>query len=465
MDPAYEFQAPQFVDFNNIGENDENAVDEFFNVDMESGEEWTTAVSTLEDEEQMECREAVERSKKDATFQVSAPVRIPHQVPHSLLPKNHPPSSSSLDIPRRPGKPSNMVTSWGTGQLTKTSGKGHLNSSKPQVKKIPQGKVGRADLHAAVKSTIGMGRSSPRLLHRTPRRLGVGVSRLLGGTPKRLGTNSQEPRLAAGRPRTQIQRSLNTPTASRSRMIAKSPSIPIPFPKSPDVGTRSKNRMLGEDLPQNQPSKQPTTKYRSQAEQILSYQRSTPSRFRSRPHQPPKAGSVPQRQLHPVPAVQNTGTRPKSAKAIPPPKKTTHARSIPKKATVVESLAESAKTKFGLHQRRLPSTELLRDSTTRPSITIPAPFKFTTQVRAGEREKFEALKRKKESAAEESKRLEDEKQAKENEEALIQARKALVHKAQPIRNFKPLEIKRSDKKLTMPFSPNIGLVKGPNCSR
>jgi len=358
-----------------------------------------------------------------------------------------------------------MVTSWGTGQVSKTSGKGHLNPTKPQVKKVTQGKVGRADLHAAVKSTIGAGRSSPRLLHRTPRRLVVGTSRLLGGTPKRLGTNSQEPRLAAVRPRTQIQRSLNTPTASRSRRRSKSPSIPIPFANSPEVVSRIKNRMLGEDLASNQSSKQPTTKYRSQAEQILSYQRSTPSRFRSRPHQPPKASSVPQRQLHPVPAGQNTGTRPKSAKAILPPKMTTHARSIPKKATVVESLAESAKTKFGLHQRRLPSTELLRDSTTRPSITIPAPFKFTTQVRAGEREKFEALKRKKESAAEESKRLEDEKQAKENEEALIQARKALVHKAQPIRNFKPLEIKRSDKKLTMPFSPNIGLVKGPNCSR
>jgi len=465
MDPAYEFQAPQFVDFNHIGENDENAVDEFFNVDMESGEEWTTAVSTLEDEDQMECREAADKSKKDATFQVSAPVRIPHQVHHSLLPKNHPPSSS-VDILRKPGKPSNMVTSWGTGQVTKTSGKGHLNSTKPQVKRVPQGKVGRADVHAAVKSTIGMGRSSPRLLHRTPRRLAVGcASRLLGGTPKRLGTNSQEPRLAAARPRTQIQRSLNTPTASRSRRRSKSPSIPIPFADSPEVVTRIKNRMLGEDLASNQSNKQPATKYRSQAEQILSYQRSTPSRFRSRPHQPPKASSVPHRQLHPVPAGQNTGTRAKSAKVILPPKMTTNARSIPKKATVVESLAESAKTKFGIHQRRLPSTELSRDSTTRPSITIPAPFKFTTQVRAGEREKFEALKRKKESAAEESKRLEDEKQAKENEEALIQARKALVHKAQPIRNFKPLEIKRSDKKLTMPFSPNIGLVKGPNCSR
>lgn len=410
----------------------------------------------------MECRDAADRPKQDATFQVSAPVRIPPKVSHPLLVKNHPPSSS-LDIPRKPGKPSNMVTSWGSGHVKKISGKGHLNSTKPQVKKVIPGKVGRADLHSAVKSTLGVVRSSPRHLHRTPRRLGFGTSRLLG-TPKRLGTNCQEPRLAAARPRSQIQRSLNTPTASRSRRRSKSPNIPIPFPKTPEVVTRFKNRMLGEELPQNQPSKQPAAKFRSQAEQIISFQRSTPSRFRSRPPQPPKPSTVPQRQLRQVPAGQDLEARPKPAKSILPPKMT-NARSIPKKATVVESLAESAKTKFGLNQRRFPSTESLRESTTRPSITIPAPFKFTTQVRAGEREKFEAFKRRKESAAEERKRIEDEKQAKENEEALVQTRRALVHKAQPVRNFKPLEIKRSDKKLTMPFGPNFGLVKGPNCSR
>jgi len=427
-----------------------------------------------EDDDHIEGREVANSSKQDATFQVTAPVRIPHQVPHS-----HPPSSS-IDIQRKPGKPSNMVTSWGTGQVTRISGKGHSNTTKPPIKKVPPGKVGRADLHAAVKSTICVGRSSPRLLHRTPRRLGVGAARLLGGTPKRLGTNSarllggtpkrlgtnsQEPRLAAARPRSQIQRSLNTPTASRSRRRSKSPSIPITFPKTPEVVAKFKNRKLGEDLPLNQSSKQPVSKFKSQSEQILSFQRSTPSRFRSRPHQPPNSSSVPQRQLHPVLAGQNLGARLKSAKFTLPPKMTTNTRSMLKKATVVESLAESAKTKNDIHQRRPLSSEAPRDSTTRPSITIPAPFKFTTQVRAGEREKFEAFKRKKESAAEERKRIEDEKQAKENEEALVQARRALVHKAQPIRNFKPLEIKRSDKKLTMPASPNFGLVKGPNCSR
>ena len=44
MDPSWEFQAPQFVDFNNLERVEDKKVDEFFNVDMESGELWTTAL-------------------------------------------------------------------------------------------------------------------------------------------------------------------------------------------------------------------------------------------------------------------------------------------------------------------------------------------------------------------------------------------------------------------------------------
>merc|ERR1719352_1967358 len=152
---------------------------------------------------------------------------------------------------------------------------------------------------------------------------------------------------------------------SRSRRRSKSPNIPIPFPSTPEVVTKSKNRMLGVDLDQPQPSRQQPTKFRSTAEQIHSYQRSTPSRFRSRPHLPSKPNSVfPRQLLRAVPVGKELGAKPKSVKAILPPKMSS-VRSIPKKATVVEALAESAKTKFGHHQRRLPSSEAVRDSATR----------------------------------------------------------------------------------------------------
>ena len=67
--------------------------------------------------------------------------------------------------------------------------------------------------------------------------------------------------------------------------------------------------------------------------------------------------------------------------------------------------------------------------------------------------------RKKETAAEEKKRVDDEKRERELKEELVQARKALVHKAQPIRSFKPILIKRSDKKTTSPVTPHLGVAR------
>ena len=48
MDPSWEFQAPQFVDFNNLERAEDKKADDFFNVDMESGELWTTALEEAE---------------------------------------------------------------------------------------------------------------------------------------------------------------------------------------------------------------------------------------------------------------------------------------------------------------------------------------------------------------------------------------------------------------------------------
>ena len=45
MDPSWEFQAPQFVDFNNIGNEEDNA-DEFFGVD-ENGVRLSSGFGTV----------------------------------------------------------------------------------------------------------------------------------------------------------------------------------------------------------------------------------------------------------------------------------------------------------------------------------------------------------------------------------------------------------------------------------
>eukprot|EP00092_Neocalanus_flemingeri_P009887 GFUD01010656.1.p1 GENE.GFUD01010656.1~~GFUD01010656.1.p1 ORF type:complete len:448 (-),score=125.08 GFUD01010656.1:111-1454(-) len=447
MDPIWEFQAPQFVDFNNLGETEDKTVDEFFNVDMESGEHWVTAVSSLGEEkmdEDVPDSPLSLSTRSDRTFQVASAISVPLPTLCTNLP---------------PKKPSNMVTSWGPGQIIKTSGTG-INTARAPVKGNPIGRGGKmrkmdnpsSQNGAVMARTIGAGknRNTPRHHQRTPRRLAVGNSRLGAGTPKRLGTNYLEPRLAVARPRTQAQRSLNTPTASR--MKRKSPSIPIPFPHTLEVVKRFKNKVLGAEL---QPSKQPPTKFRSQAEQILSFQRSTPSRFRTRQQSArPRYGSVQQEQPQPA-LAQLQRARPRLATVPQTPNLATKARCLNrKKATVVETLAESVKIKAGQHR--------LAVSAAVPSITVPEPFKLSTQFRAGEREPFELMKRQKEKAAEEQRRLEDVMKENEEQEEIVKVRKTLVHRAQPVANYKPLVIKRSDKKLTMPASPHLRSTRGAN---
>merc|ERR1719508_131571 len=121
-----------------------------------------------------------------------------------------------------------------------------------------------------------------------------------------------------------------------------------------------------------------------------------------------------------------------------------------RKATVVETLAENKIVSAVIGPTRL-------------AITIPQPFMLSTQLREGEREQFELTKRQKEAAAEEKRRLDDERKEKEEQEELVKVRKGLVHRAQPVRNYKPLEIKRSDKQPTMPASIHLGPARGAKC--
>ena len=94
------------------------------------------------------------------------------------------------------------------------------------------------------------------------------------------------------------------------------------------------------------------------------------------------------------------------------------------------------------------------------STTIPEPFNFKTVKRAGERGEFERMKRLRETAAEEEKMRENKRKLRAEQEDVLKVRKVLVHKAQPVKNYKPLAIKRSEKKLTLPASPHLGVIRG-----
>jgi len=435
MDQKYEFEAPQYVDFNNLAEND-NEVDEFFNVDMESGEAWVTANNTL--------GESVSTS-----YEGGAPTRgtievHAHEPEPMSMDDNHVRPSETVEVPKQPTRaPSNMVTSW-SGPVIRILGKG-INPTKAaqqRTRKPIQGKVGRANILSTVQASLANPRNTTKHQHGTPRRLLTGNTRTRGcSTPKRLGTNLFEPRLAVSRPRTQIQKSLNTPTASKFRRKSKSP-VSIPFPKTPAVMQRYKSRQLGDLGQVDDVAQQPEqrlmkkennsqTRFRSQAEQIKLYQSSTPLRFRSRPKY---SKSVPVARHYSAPAY-GARARPRTTVQGPVPSS---------KTTVVQTIRNDSK--FNLQETK---------NVVKPTITIPAPFKFTTEIRAEERAKFEVLIREKETAVKEKQRLEDEEKAKEENEELIKARRALVHKAQPIHCPKPLIIKKSDKRPTNPLTPQF----------
>ena len=170
MDQKYEFEAPQYVDFNNLAENDDEA-DEFFNVDMESGEAWVTANNTLAD--------CVGSSNEGVAPSHDTKERHGHESEQMSIDDNLDGPSINIDIPKQPKRaPSNMVTSW-SGPITRILGKG-INPAKAaqsRTKKPPQAKVGRAEILSTVQATLANKKTNPKYAHGTPRRLLVGSSK------------------------------------------------------------------------------------------------------------------------------------------------------------------------------------------------------------------------------------------------------------------------------------------------
>ncbi|XP_041712042.1 targeting protein for Xklp2-like isoform X3 [Coregonus clupeaformis] len=89
------------------------------------------------------------------------------------------------------------------------------------------------------------------------------------------------------------------------------------------------------------------------------------------------------------------------------------------------------------------------------SVLVPELFQLSTERRAKERLEFERAVNEKEALRarmEEEQRMEQEECEKEK---MARLRQEQVHKAQPIRRYKQLELKKSDVTLTVPQSPNF----------
>ncbi|CDQ99423.1 unnamed protein product [Oncorhynchus mykiss] len=86
---------------------------------------------------------------------------------------------------------------------------------------------------------------------------------------------------------------------------------------------------------------------------------------------------------------------------------------------------------------------------------VPEGFQLSTERRAKERLEFDRAVSEKEvlrARMEEEQRREQEEREKED---MARLRLEQVHKAQPVRRYKQLELKKSDVTLTVPQSPNF----------
>ena len=325
MDPSWEFQAPQFVDFNNLERAEDKKADEFFNVDMESGELWTTA---LEEAETADMRK--DEGKADSINNQTATVAIATQPTLQSVSTAGPAStfssitSTKTSIHNKTRRLANLVTSWGKGTASKepssSAGQGGSVSSytssssaaKPPVKK-------RRRMSNAIIQTLALPSqtNNNKLLKLTPKRhQSSSITSYKSASPKRLGTNSSEPRLA--------------------------------------VNMWKKKALLESNA--------------------------------------------------------NKMERPQSAPA-------------------------SASTKF--------------------FSTVPKPFKLSTEKRAEERKLIDHRRKENEIRQERMRQAELERRKKESEEELLRYRQSLIHKAQPVKQFRKIEIKRSEKMLTLPESPQL----------
>lgn len=98
----------------------------------------------------------------------------------------------------------------------------------------------------------------------------------------------------------------------------------------------------------------------------------------------------------------------------------------------------------------IPNFEFAR----KPLGEVPT-FRLNTEVRAEQRAVYEETKRLREEEHERVLATEMEELEHEEQQQLMEHRKRLVHQAQPVPQFKPLEIKKSDKTLTAPIAPHF----------
>ena len=193
MDPSWEFQAPQFVDFNNLERAEDKKADDFFNVDMESGELWTTA---MEEAESNDIRQEDNIHNKPITMEAK-PQPMGDSTAGSTSSSQ---TVAKTSIQQKTRRLENLVTSWSKDSGSKESsckiGSVSSYTSSSSAAKPPAKKRRRMS-NAIIQSLTLPSQTNNKLLRLTPKRhKASSITSYKSASPKRLGTNSSEPRLA-----------------------------------------------------------------------------------------------------------------------------------------------------------------------------------------------------------------------------------------------------------------------------
>jgi len=232
MDPKWEFNANQFVDFNNLDEQDNSKADDFFDFNMETGERVGIADLDINDKPNAESTDDV---SKAVTPVVESKTSEAKNLGTPYIEVT--PAAEEEREPAKPRRLANLVTSWGPGVVKTKAGTGGKKGTSPQVasngpKLPPKSDYVKQQQSAAA----GVDRLRvPRVM--TPRRAALKAKveaavanvrnspRLAKLAPKRLGTNTDGPRL--GRSRTSSARTpeLTKYTSKSSAAGAKTPDV------------------------------------------------------------------------------------------------------------------------------------------------------------------------------------------------------------------------------------------------
>ena len=91
----------------------------------------------------------------------------------------------------------------------------------------------------------------------------------------------------------------------------------------------------------------------------------------------------------------------------------------------------------------------------KPLSQIDPNFQLHSDVRAEKREEYDMLRRNKEAELDAVRREREERHKYEENLEIQKMRKEAVHKAQPVRHYKTVEIQRGEKPVTIPNSPKF----------